>query len=70
MPAMQPQGVWVTAWEPDEKVQRGVCLDAGGQEDYIFGRDLVGALRSLTKPLAGGTMPSLARAGGCWRALC
>lgn len=50
MPAMQLQSVWVAAWEHDEKVQRGVCLDAGGQEDYIFGGDLVRALRSLRKP--------------------
>lgn len=70
MPAMQLQGVGVTAWYPDEKGQRWACLDAGGQEDYIFGGDLVLTLRSLTKPLAGSTMPSLARAGGWWCALC
>lgn len=70
MPAMQLQSVWVIAWEPDEKVQKGVCLDVGGQEDYIFGEDLVMALRSLTKPIAGSTMPSLARAAGWWYALC
>lgn len=64
MPSMQLQGMWVTAWEPDKKVQRGVCLDVGGQEDYIFGGDLVLALRSLTKLLAGSTIPSLACAGG------
>lgn len=48
---------------PDEKVQRAVCLDEGGQEGYIFGGDLVLALRSHTKPLAASTMPSLAHAG-------
>lgn len=55
---------------PDEKVQRGVCLDESGQEGYIFGGDLVLALRSLTKPLAGSTMPSLAHAGAWLCALC
>jgi len=50
MPATQLRGVRVADREPDEKVQREISLDAGGQEGYIFWGGLTLALMSLTKP--------------------